>query len=120
NPPKESAGPHPLSEDRRCSWGRSRPYAAGMLGTVPVIVLGVVVLVDVLRVFLPSLITVFGSAGSTPPELIGLYALAWFVAAFLAVLVARFAGARVVALSAAALLAAARLGLQFTDGGSAQ
>lgn len=30
------------------------------------VTLGVVVLVDVLRVFLPSLITLFGRAGSTP------------------------------------------------------
>src|SRR5690606_24609978 len=39
------------------------------------VTLGVAILMDVLRVFLPSLITVFGSAGSTPAELIGVYAL---------------------------------------------
>lgn len=46
--------------------------------------LGVTLFFDVLRVFLPSLITLFGRAGETPPELMGLYALAWFVLPFLA------------------------------------
>jgi endonuclease/exonuclease/phosphatase family metal-dependent hydrolase len=46
--------------------------------------LGVVLLLDVLRVFLPSLITLFGRAGETAPELMGLYALAWFVLPFAA------------------------------------
>ncbi|MFI6477229.1 endonuclease/exonuclease/phosphatase family protein [Nonomuraea sp. NPDC050663] len=41
---------------------------------------------DVLRVFLPSLITLFGRAGETPPELMGAYAAAWFVLPFLAAL----------------------------------
>ena len=39
------------------------------------VLLGVVVLADVLRVFLPSLITLVGSAGSTPAEVMGAYAL---------------------------------------------
>jgi endonuclease/exonuclease/phosphatase family metal-dependent hydrolase len=71
-------------------------------------------------VFLPSLITIFGRAGDTPAELIGLYALAWFLGAFVAVGVARLVGARWVGLAGAVLLAGGRLGLQFTDGGSAQ
>ncbi|MFI6601155.1 endonuclease/exonuclease/phosphatase family protein [Nonomuraea sp. NPDC050536] len=45
--------------------------------------LGVALFFDVLRVFLPSLITLFGRAGETPPELMGLYAAAWFVLPFL-------------------------------------
>ncbi|MFI6537285.1 endonuclease/exonuclease/phosphatase family protein [Nonomuraea sp. NPDC050547] len=49
--------------------------------------LGVTLLFDVLRVFLPSLITLFGRAGETPPELMGLYAAVWFILPFLAVLV---------------------------------
>ncbi|MEU8248558.1 endonuclease/exonuclease/phosphatase family protein [Nonomuraea sp. NPDC048916] len=55
---------------------------------VPALMLGVGValLYDVLRVFLPSLITLFGQAGSTPPELMGLYAAAWFTLPFLALL----------------------------------
>jgi Kef-type K+ transport system membrane component KefB len=56
--------------------------------------LGTVIFIDVLRIFLPSLITIFGSAGDTPAELIGVYALSWFLAAYLAVGVARLFGAR--------------------------
>ncbi|MFC4115788.1 endonuclease/exonuclease/phosphatase family protein [Nonomuraea zeae] len=53
-------------------------------GPAVLLALGIVVLLDVLRVFLPSLITLFGRAGETPPELMGLYAAAWFVLPFLA------------------------------------
>ena len=35
--------------------------------------LGIVLLVDVLRVFLPSVITVFGQAADTPAELLGAF-----------------------------------------------
>ncbi|MFC5184517.1 endonuclease/exonuclease/phosphatase family protein [Actinomadura harenae] len=79
------------------------------------VVVGSVVLVDVVRVFLPSLITVVGDAGSTPAELIGLYALVWFAAAFAAAPFARRIGP-----GAAVVLLAARAALQFTDGGTAQ
>jgi endonuclease/exonuclease/phosphatase family metal-dependent hydrolase len=81
---------------------------------------GVAILIDVLRVFLPSLITIFGSAGSTPAELIGVYALAWFLAAFLAVPAARLVRPGLVALAGAVLLAAGRIALQVTDGGPPQ
>ncbi|GAA3447739.1 endonuclease/exonuclease/phosphatase family protein [Planomonospora venezuelensis] len=84
------------------------------------VTLGVVVLADVLRVFLPSLITLFGRAGSTPAELMGLYAVAWFAAAFLAVPLARLVPAPRIALGAGALLLAARLALQLTGGGDPQ
>ncbi|MEV5575336.1 endonuclease/exonuclease/phosphatase family protein [Spirillospora sp. NPDC052269] len=79
------------------------------------VVAGAVVLVDVVRVFLPSLITVVGDAGSTPAELIGLYALVWFVAAFAAAPFARRIGP-----GAAVVLLASRAALQFTDGGTPQ
>ena len=36
-------------------------------------------LTDVLRVFLPSLLTVFGDAGSTPAVRLGAFAALWFV-----------------------------------------
>ncbi|WP_329519633.1 endonuclease/exonuclease/phosphatase family protein [Spirillospora sp. NBC_01491] len=81
---------------------------------------GVVVLVDVLRVFLPSLITLVGSAGETPAEVMGAYALSWFVAAFLAVPLVRLVPARRLAVGAGVLLVAARAVLQFTDGGDGQ
>ncbi|MFI6498519.1 endonuclease/exonuclease/phosphatase family protein [Nonomuraea typhae] len=70
--------------------------------------LGVTLFFDVLRVFLPSLITLFGRAGETPPELMGLYAAAWFVLPFLAVLLRP----RWALLGGAVLLVVARLLLQ--------
>ncbi|MFC6878358.1 MULTISPECIES: endonuclease/exonuclease/phosphatase family protein [Actinomadura] len=84
------------------------------------VLLGAVVLVDVLRVFLPSLITLVGSAGETPAELMGAYALSWFAAAFLAVPLARIVPARGLAAGAGAALVLARIALQATDGGDAQ
>ncbi|MQY03790.1 endonuclease/exonuclease/phosphatase family protein [Actinomadura macrotermitis] len=84
------------------------------------VLFGVLVLVDVLCVFLPSLITLVGSAGETPAEVMGAYALSWFVAAFLAVPLARLVPARRLALGAGIALAAARAALQFTDGGDPQ
>jgi len=84
------------------------------------VTLGVVILIDVMRVFLPSLITIFGSAGSTPAELIGVYALSWFLAAFLAVPAARWGRPGIVAASGAVLLVGGRAVLQFTDGGQPQ
>ncbi|MFG1954612.1 hypothetical protein [Micromonospora sp. NPDC048830] len=79
--------------------------------------LGVVVLTDVLRVFLPSVITVFGQAAATPAALLGAYALGWFLAA--PALVRRI-GARPVAAVAAVALAAARLALTAAPGGRTQ
>jgi endonuclease/exonuclease/phosphatase family metal-dependent hydrolase len=82
--------------------------------------LGVAILIDIMRIFLPSLITVFGSAGSTPAELIGAFALAWFLAAFLVVPAARLVRPALLAVVGASLLIAGRAVLQFTDGGQPQ
>ncbi|TDD76627.1 metal-dependent hydrolase [Actinomadura darangshiensis] len=84
------------------------------------VLLGVVVLADVLRVFLPSLITLVGSAGETPAEVMGGYALSWFLAAFLTVPLARPVPAGRLALAGGAVLLVARIILQVTDGGDAQ
>jgi endonuclease/exonuclease/phosphatase family metal-dependent hydrolase len=84
------------------------------------VTLGVAILIDVLRVFLPSLITIVGSAGSTPAELIGVYALVWFLAAFLAVPAARLVRPGIVTASGGVLLALGRIALQLTDGGLPQ
>jgi endonuclease/exonuclease/phosphatase family metal-dependent hydrolase len=78
--------------------------------------LGVLLLVDVLRVWLPSIITIFGQAASTPAELLGAFALMWFVLAFLAPPLARFAGAARLGLVAALVLAGCRLALVGTSG----
>jgi hypothetical protein len=52
---------------------------------VAAIALGVLMLVGVLRAWLPSLVTVYGDAGSTPAVQLGGFALLWFVLAFAAV-----------------------------------
>ncbi|WP_018353000.1 endonuclease/exonuclease/phosphatase family protein [Longispora albida] len=80
---------------------------------------GVALIIDVLRVWLPSLITVYGSAGATPAEQIGLFALVCFAAAFVAVPLARRAGPSFALLSALGLVVA-RIVLQGTHGGTPQ
>lgn len=82
--------------------------------------LGVVLLVDVLRAFLPAVITIFGQAASTPAELLGAFALGWFVLALAAPALVRRAGARPVTPVAAVLLVAARLAVAGQPGGRLQ
>ncbi|WP_262281466.1 endonuclease/exonuclease/phosphatase family protein [Micromonospora sp. MA102] len=82
--------------------------------------LGVVVLLDVLRVWLPSIITIFGRAAETPAELLGAFALGWFVLALAAPVLLRRTGPRPVGLVAAGMLAAARLALTAAPGGRVQ
>ncbi|WP_341719499.1 endonuclease/exonuclease/phosphatase family protein [Micromonospora sp. FIMYZ51] len=89
------------------------------LGTAT-LALGLVVLMDVLRVFLPSVITIFGQAASTPAELLGAFALGWFVLAFAAPALVARVGAVPVGLASAALLGTARLALTAAPGGRAQ
>jgi endonuclease/exonuclease/phosphatase family metal-dependent hydrolase len=78
--------------------------------------LGTVLLVDVLRVWLPSIITVFGQAASTPTELLGAFALAWFVIALPVPWVVRAVGERACGVGAALVLAGCRLALVGTTG----
>ncbi|MEU4479481.1 endonuclease/exonuclease/phosphatase family protein [Micromonospora sp. NPDC023966] len=82
--------------------------------------LGVVVLLDVLRVWLPSIITIFGQAAETPAELLGAFALGWFVLALAAPVLVRRLGPRPVGLVAAGALAATRLALTAAPGGRVQ
>ncbi|SCG62750.1 endonuclease/exonuclease/phosphatase family protein [Micromonospora humi] len=82
--------------------------------------LGVAVLLDVLRVWLPSVITLFGRAAETPAELLGAFALGWFVLALGAPALVRRLGARPVGLAAAGVLAAVRLALTAAPGGPTQ
>ncbi|MEV5764606.1 endonuclease/exonuclease/phosphatase family protein [Micromonospora sp. NPDC052213] len=88
--------------------------------TTLTLALGVVLLVDVLRVFLPAVITIFGQAASTPAELLGAFALGWFVLALAAPALVRRVGARPVTLVAAVLLVAARLAVTGQPGGRLQ
>ncbi|WP_126635656.1 endonuclease/exonuclease/phosphatase family protein [Embleya hyalina] len=85
-----------------------------------VIALGIVFTVDILRVWLPSLITVYGDAGSTPAAQSGLFAVAWFAAAFAVVPLCRRVGGRPVAVVAGVAMVMSRLWVQFTDGGDRQ
>ncbi|GAA2184308.1 endonuclease/exonuclease/phosphatase family protein [Micromonospora lupini] len=82
--------------------------------------LGVVLLIDVLRVWLPGIITIFGQAASTPAELMGAFALGWFVLAMASPALVRRVGSRRVAGTAAVLLAVARLALTSAPGGRPQ
>ncbi len=82
--------------------------------------LGVLLLTDVLRVFLPAVITIFGQAASTPAELLGAFALGWFVLALGAPALVRRLGARPVALVAAVALAVLRLVVVGQPGGALQ
>ncbi|MFI5914923.1 endonuclease/exonuclease/phosphatase family protein [Dactylosporangium sp. NPDC051541] len=77
---------------------------------------GILLLLDVLRVWLPSIITIFGQAASTPAELMGAFALAWFVAGVAAVPAIRFIKPIVPVL----ILVLGRLALVFVHGGPAQ
>jgi len=79
-----------------------------------------VLLLDALRVFLPSIIFIFGRAGSTPAATMGLFAAGWFAAGFLALPLSRWLGARTVGVGSAAGLIVARLALLATDGGDPQ
>ncbi|MFR9780077.1 endonuclease/exonuclease/phosphatase family protein [Micromonospora sp. MS34] len=82
--------------------------------------LGVVVLLDLLRVWLPSVITIFGRAAETPAELLGAFALGWFLLALAAPALVRRLGAGPVGLLAAGVLAVARLALTAAPGGRPQ
>jgi endonuclease/exonuclease/phosphatase family metal-dependent hydrolase len=88
--------------------------------SIALLALGVTLLTDVLRVWLPAIITIFGQAASTPAELMGAFALSWFVVAFGAPALVRVAGARSVGLLAAVVLAGCRLALAAPPGGQLQ
>jgi endonuclease/exonuclease/phosphatase family metal-dependent hydrolase len=86
--------------------------------TVATIAGGLWLLVDVLRVWTPSLITVFGRAAETPPELIGAFALACGAAPLLLLLA--LPRTERLARIALLLLVVARVALAITDGGRPQ
>ena len=81
---------------------------------------GVLLFVDVLRVWLPSIITIFGQAASTPAWLLSIFALAWLLGGFAAPSLCRWLGTRRVAVATAVLLGAARAALLFVHGGQPQ
>jgi endonuclease/exonuclease/phosphatase family metal-dependent hydrolase len=73
-----------------------------------------------LRVWLPSLLHVYGESGVTPAAARGLFATAWFVPAALLVLALPRIGPRPAWRAAVAVLVLARVVLQFTPGGAPQ
>jgi endonuclease/exonuclease/phosphatase family metal-dependent hydrolase len=77
-------------------------------------------LVEILRVWLPSVTFVFGRAGSTPATTMGLFAAAWFVVPLLAAPLLRRAPTGLVFGVTGLATAALRLVLQATSGGDAQ
>ncbi|MGH1563922.1 endonuclease/exonuclease/phosphatase family protein [Mumia sp. DW29H23] len=81
---------------------------------------GVWILVDVVRVWSPSLITIFGQAASTPPEPMGAYALGCVAVAVVVVAVTARRAATPTLAAALVVAVAARAGLQLTDGGRPQ
>ncbi|MBC9226813.1 hypothetical protein GL325_10785 [Aeromicrobium sp. 636] len=79
---------------------------------------GTWLLLDLLRAWTPTLITIFGQAASTPPELIGAFALACMVVPVVLALIGtrrRISHAAASIALAAAVLS--RIGLEPTDGG---
>jgi len=92
-----------------------RSRAAALL----VVAAGVWVLGDLVRVWAPSLITIFGQAASTPPELMGAYALGCVVVAAVAAFLSRRRAAEA-AWVALAIVLVCRVALQLTDGGQPQ
>ncbi|MET7422844.1 endonuclease/exonuclease/phosphatase family protein [Dactylosporangium sp. NPDC005555] len=106
-----------MTPPSRLSFARTDPrIPAPLLSTAA----GILLLVDLLRVWLPSIITIFGQAASTPAELMGAFALLWFVLPFAVVPLAARWDARKVAFAGAAGLAAARFALLFVHGGQPQ
>ncbi|WP_063819196.1 endonuclease/exonuclease/phosphatase family protein [Herbidospora cretacea] len=83
---------------------------------VAAVTLGLLLFMDAVRVLFPSLITIYGQAGDTPPEQLGLFAALWFVLPLAALLIP----AKWALLGGAGVLALGRLALQATDGGLPQ
>lgn len=78
------------------------------------------VLVDVLRIWLPSIVNVYGDAGSTPAAELGAFAVLWFLLPLPVALVTRRVSPRMLWLAAMMALAVLRVALQLTDGGQPQ
>lgn len=78
------------------------------------------VLIDVLRVWLPSIVHVYGSAGSTPATRMGAFAAIWFLLPVVPALAVRAIGPARLWRFAVPILLLARIWQQLTDGGSPQ
>src|SRR5699024_1763155 len=72
---------------------------------------GTVLFIDIVRIWLPSFTTIFGSAGTTPDWIFVVFAFAWVIPTVLLIPVARGLG-RIVPTTLASLAVVARLILQ--------
>src|SRR5699024_11101847 len=81
---------------------------------------GIVLLLQAIRVFLPSLTTVFGSAGTEHPEQMGLMAVLLFMSAFAMLGLAYLIESRLLVVIVGCLFVASTLVLQASDGGTFQ
>lgn len=93
-----------------------RPRVAAHRQSATLVAAALWMFLDVLRMWTPSLITIFGRAAETPPELIGAFALGCAALPLLLVLVGRRTGTGL----ALGCLLLARVGLAFTSGGRPQ
>jgi endonuclease/exonuclease/phosphatase family metal-dependent hydrolase len=86
----------------------------------PAAAMTTLLLIELLRVWLPSVTLVFGRAGTTPATTMGLFAATWFVIPLLAVPLLRRAPTALVFGVAGLTACFLRLALQLTSGGDAQ
>jgi endonuclease/exonuclease/phosphatase family metal-dependent hydrolase len=84
------------------------------------VAIGLVLLTDLLRVFLPSVVIIFGEAGSTPAAELGAFAAIWFAIGLAALPVVIKVPPRWVAAAGAVALVGGRLVLQGSAGGGVQ
>lgn len=88
--------------------------------TATALALGVLLLLDVLRVWLPSVTIVYGDRGAASAVRLGLFTVLWPALGLLVVPLLGRLSPRLLAVTAAAGLGATRIALQGTNGGSAQ
>jgi endonuclease/exonuclease/phosphatase family metal-dependent hydrolase len=86
----------------------------------PAAAMTTLLLVEILRVWLPSVTFVYGRAGSTPATTMGMFAAVWFLVPLVAVPLLRRAPTGLVFGVTGLATAALRLVLQATSGGDAQ
>jgi endonuclease/exonuclease/phosphatase family metal-dependent hydrolase len=100
--------------------GRRAPAWTGRGWLVAISGLLTALLLDVLRVWLPSVVHVQGDAGSTPALQLGSFAAVWFLAPFPAAIAVRRLGPVRLLRASVVAAATARVALQWTDGGQPQ
>lgn len=105
---RPAADGEPSAEPRRWA-NRGWSIAAAALVTFG--------LLGAVRVWLPSIVHVYGDAGSTPAVRMGLFALAWFLVPVVVATSVRWAGPRTWWRIGVLVLVLGRLALQATDGG---